>query len=74
MPNRPKYPPQTCRDCRWARWTYSDKEYSEGKKRIIVQQPGACLAQQSKAGTGSMKRPLDARHPYLDCQSWQQKS
>ena len=65
-----KYPPRTCRDCGWAAWTWSDKPYSEGKRRIIVQQPGTCLAPSSRAGDGQRKQPLRAMSPFDNCPSW----
>jgi len=68
-----KYPDESCRNCRWTRWTWSDKIYTpENKKRIVVQQPGTCLADHSTAGRGSAKTPLDARQPYSDCPTWEQ--
>lgn len=68
-----KYPEQSCRNCRSAKWVWLNKTYPpEGKKRIIVQQPGTCLAEQSKAGRGSAKSALDARKPYSDCSAWEQ--
>jgi hypothetical protein len=66
-----KYPPQTCRDCEFATWVWSDKDYSEGKLRIIVQQPGFCGSDDPsrKAATGER---LKAMEPYLDCPAWRQ--
>jgi hypothetical protein len=65
-----KYPPRTCRDCGWAAWTWSDKVYPEGKRRIIVQQPGTCSAPSSRAGEGQQKRSLRAQEPFTDCAAW----
>lgn len=65
-----KYPAESCRNCGWALWTWSDYPYREGKKRIIVQKPGTCRAVNSKAGTGRMKSPLNALHPLSSCDAW----
>lgn len=65
-----KYPQQTCRDCNLARWTWSDKEYKDGKKRIIVQRPGVCLADDSSASRAGQAHCLKAMEPYLNCTAW----
>ncbi|MCA0199873.1 MAG: hypothetical protein LCH56_03420 [Proteobacteria bacterium] len=66
-----KYPKQTCRDCGNAEWVWSTNTYAEGKRRIIVQQPGYCLAEKSAANDGSGLKPaIDAQHPFERCAAW----
>jgi len=65
-----KYPPETCRDCGSASWVWSDREYREGKRRIIVQQPGYCGSDNPLKRAESRER-LSAQEPYVDCAAWQ---
>lgn len=70
---RIKYPSQTCRDCGHASWVWSAKLYPEGKKRIVVQEPGYCRATSEsdpRAGSGAGRLNLDARAPFSDCIAW----
>jgi hypothetical protein len=66
-----KYSDENCRNCGLSDWTWSDKSYPEGRKRIVVQNLGTCRAGVSEAGEGRRKEPLDARRPFDRCSSWQ---
>jgi hypothetical protein len=65
------YSDENCRNCDLANWTWSDRVYPEGRKRIIVQHSGACRAAVSEAGVEQRKEPLDARQPFGNCSSWE---
>lgn len=68
-----KYSSQTCRDCGHASWVWSAKLYPEGKKRIVVQEPGYCRATSEsnpRAGPEGARVSLDARAPFCDCAAW----
>jgi len=65
-----KYPEQTCRDCGQASWVWSEKAYHEGKRRIIVQQPGYCRDTKG-AALASNGEKLKAMEPYSACPGWQ---
>lgn len=67
-PRNGKYPAQSCRNCGFAEWVWSERTYPEGRPRIIVQQPGRCTAKTPNAA--SPGRQLDARQPFSDCPSW----
>lgn len=66
-----RHAPTSCRDCRFAEWTWTQTQRGD-RSWINPFQPGYCRAPGESAATigEGLKLPLDPRAPLLRCRTW----
>lgn len=65
-----KYPAESCRNCSFANWVWSNRAYPDGYRRIIVQHMTLCTAGVDLKPLAGTTEKIDARTPYTQCPAW----